>query len=107
MRARRYSSYEIWSADRISRHSFTYTVFMKNITLSVDEEVLAVVRRYAAEQNSSVNALVRDYLTNLASKEDRAKRARSRLRELSVRTHGQLGRKTWKRDDLHDRQSFS
>jgi hypothetical protein len=32
---------------------------MKNITLSVDEKVLAVVRRHAAEQNSSVNALVR------------------------------------------------
>jgi len=76
---------------------------MKNITLSVDEKVLAVVRRQAAEQNSSVNALVRDYLTNLAKQEDRARQARARLRVLSQRSPGRLGRKDWTRDDLHDR----
>ena len=84
-------------------HSFTYTVVMKNITLSVDENVLAEVRRHAAEQNSSVNALVRDYLTNLAAQENRAKQARMRLRELSAKTQGRLGKKTWTRSDLHDR----
>lgn len=31
---------------------------MKNITLSVDAEVLAAVRRYAADHNASVNAIV-------------------------------------------------
>jgi hypothetical protein len=82
-------------------------VSLKNITLSVDEKVLAIVRRHAAEQNSSVNVLVRNYLTNLAAQEDRANRARSRLRELSARSQGRLGKKTWKRDDLHDRQSLS
>jgi len=40
---------------------------MRNITLSVDERVLAVVRRQAAERKSSVSAMVRDYLTNLAA----------------------------------------
>ena len=92
---------------RVWFHSLTYTVFMKNITLSVDEKVLSVVRRRAAEQNSSVNALVREYLTNLAAQEDRANRARARLRRLSARSQGRLGKKTWTRDDLHDRQSFS
>jgi hypothetical protein len=76
---------------------------MKNITLSVDEKVLAAVRRRAAEQNSSVNALVRDYLTNLAAQDDRARGARERLRELSSRSEGRLGKKTWARTDLHDR----
>ena len=75
---------------------------MKNITLSVDEKVLAVVRRRAAEQNSSVNAMVRDYLTKLAAQEDRANRARARLRELSRRSQGRLGKKVWTRDNLHD-----
>lgn len=78
---------------------------MKNITLSVDEKLLAVVRRHAAEQNSSVNALVRDYLTNLAVQEDRASRARIRLRDLSTQSEGRLGRKTWTRDDLHGRNA--
>jgi plasmid stability protein len=76
---------------------------MKNITLSVDEEVLAVVRRRAAELNSSVNALVREYLTNLAEQENRAGKARTRLRELSTQSRGRLGKKTWTRDALHDR----
>ena len=76
---------------------------MRNITLSVDEKVLAAVRRYAADQNSTVNGLVRDYLTNLAAQEDRAKNARARLRELSDQSDGRLGKKTWTRDDLYDR----
>lgn len=76
---------------------------MKNITLSVEDEVLTTVRRYAAERNSSVNALVREYLGNVAQHEDRARRARSRLQELSQQSQGQLGDKTWRRDDLHER----
>lgn len=76
---------------------------MKNITLSVDEEVLATVRRHAAENNSTVNALVREYLGNLAAHQDRARQARTRLRQLSAQSQGRLGKKTWSRDDLHDR----
>jgi hypothetical protein len=76
---------------------------MKNITLSVEDEVLAAVRRYTAERNSSVNALVREYLTNLAGHQDRARRARARLRQLSKQSQGRLGKKTWSRQDLHER----
>lgn len=76
---------------------------MKNITLSVDDNVLAAVRRHAAERNSSVNALVREYLTNLATHEDRASRARERLRQLSKQSQGRLGKKNWTREELHDR----
>jgi plasmid stability protein len=76
---------------------------MKNITLSVDEDVLATVRRHAAEHNSNVNALVREYLTGLAAHEDRAKRARARLRQLSAQSPARLGKKTWTREYLHDR----
>ena len=76
---------------------------MKNITLSVDERVLAEVRRHAAEQNSTVNALVREYLTNIAAHRDRATRARARLRQLSRQSQGRLGKKSWTREDLHER----
>ena len=64
---------------------------MRNIPLSVDDDVLAAVRRYAAEHDSSVNALVREYLTNLAGHRDRARRARARLRQLSKQSQGRLG----------------
>ena len=76
---------------------------MKNITLSVDEKVLTAVRRYAAERESSVNGLVREYLARIAASEDRARMARSRIRELSSRSPARIGAITWKRDELHDR----
>ena len=76
---------------------------MKNITLSVDEKVLAAVRRYAAEHNSSVNGLVRAFLTEIATREDRARGARKRLRRLSQRSTARLGARSWQRDDLHER----
>jgi len=84
-------------------HSLTYTVFMKNITLSVDEKVLAAVRRYAAERDSSVNGMVREYLEKIAVSEDRARQARLRIRELSKRSRARIGAMAWKRDELHDR----
>lgn len=76
---------------------------MKNITLSIDERTLETVRQYAAAHHSSVNALVRDYLTRLAAAEDRASSALSRMRKLSDESEGSIGPKNWTRSDLHDR----
>ena len=76
---------------------------MKNITLSVDDDVLATARRYAAEHDSTVNGLVRDYLTRLARYDDRAASARRRIRELSEQSAAKIGGKTWHRDSLHER----
>lgn len=76
---------------------------MKNITLNVDEKVLAAVRRYAAEHDSSVNAMVREFLTGIAEREDRAARARIRIKKLSRQSKARIGSRTWGRDDLHER----
>jgi len=78
-------------------------VLVGNITVRVDNEVLAAVRRYATERNSTVNALVREYLTNLAAQDDRAKRARVQLRRLSKGSQGRLGKRAWSREELHHR----
>ena len=74
---------------------------MQNITLSVEDKVWPLSA--GVERNSSVNALVREYLTNIAQHHDRARRARARLVQLSKKSKGQLGKKTWTRDDLHER----
>lgn len=76
---------------------------MKNVTLSIDEDVLAAVRRYAAAHDSTVNALVREYLTGLAKRESLAANARRRLRELSDESPARVGSRNWSRDDLHER----
>ncbi len=76
---------------------------MKNITLSVDDKILKAVRRYAAERDSSVNKLVREFLTGLSEREDRARNARERIQELSRSSSARIGPRNWSREDLHDR----
>jgi hypothetical protein len=75
---------------------------MKNITLAVDEEVLATVRAYAARNNTTVNGLVRDYLERVARQEDKAAQARQRLVELSRESNGRLGGWLWNRDEIYE-----
>jgi len=76
---------------------------MKNITLSIDEKVLAAVRRVAADQGTTVNAMVRDHLTRLAEHQDRAALARRKIRELSEGSEALIGSAKWRRDELHER----
>ena len=76
---------------------------MKNITLSVDESVLDQVRIFAAKRGTTVNAIVRRYLQQIAGSEDRAKEAMRELRDMSERSQAQVGSITWTRDDLYER----
>ncbi len=76
---------------------------MKNITLSIDERVLAAVRRYAVEHEATVNGLVREFLTRIAKSEDRSRDARRQIRELSKRSKARIGSISWNRERLHDR----
>jgi hypothetical protein len=77
---------------------------MKNITLAVEDEVLAEARRYAAANNTTVNALVRDYLTRLAAQEDSAANARKKLAELARNSTWDPGPDwKWNREALYDR----
>jgi len=76
---------------------------MKNITLSVDAEVLTAVRRYAADRDASVNAIVRDFLTGIAQRHDRARQARKRIQQLSEQSKARIGSREWSRDELHER----
>jgi hypothetical protein len=80
---------------------------MKNITLAIDEKVLREIRRYAAEHDTTVNALVRDYLTGLVDFENRATAARRRLGELSEKSTGRLGPNwKWNREDVYEDRLF-
>ena len=50
-------------------HNKCETVFMKNITVSVDEETYRLSRIRAAEKGTSVSALVRGFLRDLVNSE--------------------------------------
>lgn len=77
---------------------------MPNITLSIDEDIVKKVRKIAVDKNTTLTAMVREYLKSVAEC-DRPARERA-LRDLhsSFKKLGRdMGRKTWKRDDLHER----
>lgn len=75
----------------------------KNITLSVDESVLRKVKVLAAERRTSVNALVRDYLSSLVAKETTEDEAREALLKLIRETDADMGQQKWNREALYDR----
>ncbi|MHB8529121.1 MAG: ribbon-helix-helix protein, CopG family [Caulobacteraceae bacterium] len=76
---------------------------MKNITVSLDDETYRRARVRAAERDTSVSAMVRRYLIEVAAEEgetDRLKREEARLRQSisSFRASDRLGR-----EDIHRR----
>ena len=91
---------------------------MKNITVSVDEEVHRLARIRAAERDTSVSALVRDYLRRLATgREDgttagesrmdldelRRRRLQEILTDIRAATAGFKAADNIPRDQLYDR----
>jgi hypothetical protein len=76
---------------------------MKNITVSVDEEMYRRVRIKAAEQDTSVSALVKRFLTELASGESDADRLKREERELRARIRVFSAEERLSRDRLHER----
>jgi predicted transcriptional regulator len=77
----------------------------QNITLSVPRELLKRVKRVAADRDTSVSALMTEALGRVADENRRYSAARKRaLAALrSRRSLGTGGRRTWSREDLHDR----
>lgn len=76
---------------------------MKNITLAVDDQVLADVRRYAAANDTTVNALVRGALEAIAERVRRQESEWDELFQLADEAGAGGGAGAWTRDDLHER----
>jgi len=74
-----------------------------NITLSVDDEVIAQARRQAAAMGTSVNQLVREYLEQLAGKADPNADA-AEFERLSRLAHGDSRGWKFNREELHERR---
>ena len=80
---------------------------MKNITLAIDENVLNEVREIAARRRTTVNALVRDYLTQMATEESRIAEARKGLKELMDKSTARLGPDyVWNREEIYEDRMF-
>jgi predicted transcriptional regulator len=87
------------------RATLVFVADNQNITLSLPRELLKRIKRLAADRETSVSALMSEALTRVADEDRRysvvRKRALSALR--SARSLGTGGRRTWTRDELHER----
>ena len=81
-----------------------YTAYvLKNLTLTVDDDLLRSARKVALDRNTSVNQLVRDYLAELVSEKDKRHASVERLNEIFHKHSMKIGSITWTREDLHER----
>ena len=74
---------------------------MANLTIAVPEEVLKSARRRALEQGTSVNAILRNYLSQFAGLQSAHAKAAQRILELSRPTRAGRGKVKWVRDNLY------
>lgn len=79
---------------------------MKNITVSVPEEVYRRARMKAAELNTSVSALVREFLENLGSEKSDFERRRRLQDEVIETVKSFRARDRLSRDEVHDRNAL-
>ena len=72
-----------------------------NITLSIDEKVVAKARSIASRRGTSLNQMVRDYLNQLTQQENpwqTLERLEALWNEATYRSPD-----SWTRDELHER----
>ncbi len=77
-----------------------------NITLSIDDGLVREVRKIAVERDTTLTALVRAHLEQIATehaKSGRKRRELETLQETFDRFQINMGKRTWKREDLYDR----
>jgi hypothetical protein len=77
---------------------------MKNITLAIDDEILDKVGIVAAQKRTTVDATVRNYLAEVASRDERQAEARKQLLRLMETSKGRMA-PDWKfdREETHER----
>ena len=77
---------------------------MRNITVSVDDETYKRARVAAAERDTSVSALVKAYLEQLASHETESERLKRQEREIRSQITAFNASERLCRDELHGRE---
>ena len=74
-----------------------------NVTLSLDDELIKQARRKADALGTSVNQLVRDYLSSFVGRPN-CQRAAAEFEDLSQNSQGNSRGWKFDREQLHERQ---
>jgi plasmid stability protein len=76
----------------------------RNITFSLPSELVRQAKVYAAQHDTTVNALIRDLLQEKISREERIRSAADRLLDLASRgPYFTVDPRSVSRDELHER----
>jgi len=75
---------------------------MSNLTITIDDEILRRARVRAAEQDTSVNSILRNYLEAYAAAGATWEKAADTILRLSSQSRSGRGDARWTRDELHD-----
>ena len=74
-----------------------------NVTLALEDALLRQARVKAVHENTSVNAVIREFLTQWVRRDDERAAAVERVRAALDASEYRSGGVTWSRDDLHER----
>jgi len=77
---------------------------MKNITLSIPDDLLIKSREYAAKHGTSLNKFIRDFLKQVVQTEDKStiKKLLDKSDAYAIETKPYK----WNRDEIYDRKVF-
>ena len=77
-----------------------------NVTLAINDELVKKVRKIAADRDTTLTAMVRDYLLTMANEDAASGRKQLEcealertFREIKIR----MGERSWTRQDLYER----
>jgi len=76
---------------------------MANITLNVDDDVIKKVRKIAIDKNSTMTAMIRNFLQSIAERENLEKERKIIMLEKSFNALGRdMEERNWTREDLYE-----
>lgn len=76
---------------------------MPNITLSVDETIIKKVKKIAIEKDTTMTAMIREYLGMVAKGDQSAREQAVEQLESSISKYGRDMSGSWTREELYER----
>lgn len=78
---------------------------MRNVTLAIEEETLRKARVRAVKEGTTVNELIRKYLAEYGSQEERIREAMDRVLEITAKYKGRFKGGKPRREDAYEERS--
>lgn len=75
----------------------------RNLTLALDDELLARARLEATRRRTTLNSMIREYLASLAGRDAEREEAGRWLARMMKSSRARSSGTRWTRDELHER----